>query len=259
MDILYFLKKGRSKCDDFELRCSLRSIEKFGKNVGRVFVVGHCPDWLSDEVIKIPYEVNPDGKKHKNLHSQLLYAIRNSDIGINDNGEFLISMDDHFYIKTVDFHNYPFYVKNKDFPTELNSDPKKRHYDKILINTDNFCQHHNLPSIFSTIHRNMHMNRYVIEEMGELNDLIISESEPEVEGFCIVQNYRHKYHYTILTPANDLKLFTLIDKGSFSVKRFRESYKNVHVFSTKDFNNGSEFYILLKKLYPNKSKYERYE
>ena len=251
MDILYFLKKGGSKCDDFELRCSLRSIEKFGKNVGRIFIVGHCPDWLSDEVIKIPYEVDSNGKKHKNLHSQLLYAIRNSDIGINDNGEFLISMDDHFYIKPTDFHNYPFYVKNKDFPEIVEEDSKYKYYDNLLINTKHFCERYNIPPIYSVPHRNMHMNRYVIEEMGELNDLIISGSEPEVEGFCIVQNYRHKYHYTVLTRIDDIKFL--------KVDEFKENYKKIHVFSTRNFKNGSRFYILLKKLYPNKSKYEKYE
>lgn len=251
MDILYFLKKGGSKCEDFELRCSLRSVEKFGKNVGRVFVVGYCPDWLSEEVIKIPYEVNPDGKKHKNLHLQLLYAIRNSDIGINDNGEFLISMDDHFYIKPTDFHNYPFYVKKKSFPDKVEEDSTYKYYDNLLVNTKQFCEKHNLPSIYSTIHRNMHMNRYAIEEMGELNDLIVSDTEPEVEGFCIIQNYRHKYHYTILTRIDDIKFH--------KVAEFRENYKQIHVFSTRNFNNRSAFYILLKKLYPNKSKYEKYE
>ena len=58
MDILYIVGNF-SKCDDWEFRFSLRSIDKYGKNIGRVFVCGYCPDWLSDNIIKIPYKVEP--------------------------------------------------------------------------------------------------------------------------------------------------------------------------------------------------------
>ncbi|MBR0299772.1 MAG: hypothetical protein IJQ93_05590, partial [Bacteroidales bacterium] len=59
MDILYIVGAGCSRCNDFELRMSLRSIAMYGKNVGRVFVCGHCPDWLSDEVVKLPLDTVP--------------------------------------------------------------------------------------------------------------------------------------------------------------------------------------------------------
>lgn len=44
MDILYIVGKGRSLCDNKELRYSLRSLAKYGKNIDRIFVAGYCPE-----------------------------------------------------------------------------------------------------------------------------------------------------------------------------------------------------------------------
>jgi len=112
MDILYLVGEGYSKCNYNELRYSLRSIEKYGKNVDRVYVVGYCPEWLSDEIIKIPLDsqsLKHSGitEKHINFITSILYVVDNTDIG----NEFLISMDDHFYIRETDFNNYPIYAK----------------------------------------------------------------------------------------------------------------------------------------------------
>lgn len=126
-----------------------RGIEKYCKNVGRVFIVGHCPSWLSDEVIKIEkpiLESTDNNDKNKNIYRDLLYAVENSDIGVNDNGEFLISMDDHFYCRETDFNKYPFYVKDyvkrkcrHMLPLEYESGYKCANYQKLLVSTANLC------------------------------------------------------------------------------------------------------------------------
>ena len=56
MDIVYILGTG-SKHDNIELRMSLRSICKYGQNIGRVIVAGDPVDWLSDDVVKIKIPV----------------------------------------------------------------------------------------------------------------------------------------------------------------------------------------------------------
>ena len=53
-DIVYILGDGAAAIDDRPLRWSLRSLEKFATNVGRVVVCGRIPEWLSDEVVKVP-------------------------------------------------------------------------------------------------------------------------------------------------------------------------------------------------------------
>lgn len=56
MDIIYSIGSG-STWDNNELRYSLRSLDMYGKSYDRVFVVGNIPEFLSDEVIKVPYGV----------------------------------------------------------------------------------------------------------------------------------------------------------------------------------------------------------
>ena len=56
MDILYIVKGGATGGTDDELRCSLRSLARYGRGVGRVFVAGGPPAWLSDAVVRVPFE-----------------------------------------------------------------------------------------------------------------------------------------------------------------------------------------------------------
>ena len=46
MDLLYIVGEGVSKCDYFDLRCSLRSLARYGKNIDRVFVAGFVRNGL---------------------------------------------------------------------------------------------------------------------------------------------------------------------------------------------------------------------
>lgn len=260
MDILYLVGKG-SKCNDWELRFSLRSIEKYGKNVGRIFVVGYCPEWLSDEVIKIEKPIiNSIGNsdKNKNIYRDLLYAVENSDIGVNDNGEFLISMDDHFYCRETDFNNYPFYVKDyikrkcrHMLPLEFEPGFKCADYQKLLVSTANFLNERGYSFINFTLHRNMHMNRYILEEMKELNDEIFNNDEIFVEGAATALNYRYtkypfEYEICIDNKTNDVdKIKTIIED------------ETQHIFSTNDFKQTSSLYVYLRSFYKNISKYEK--
>lgn len=255
MDILYIVGNC-SKCEDMELRCSLRSIERHGINVDRVFVVGYCPEWLSDKVIKIPCEIDYSKPKNKNIYRQLLYAIDNSDIGVNNDGEFLISMDDHFYCDDVDFDNYPFYMKDYQgrfyrylLPNMLDYTKSSIHYQKILVNTYHFCLNNKLPIFNFTIHRNMHCNRYIIKEMEHLNDLIISDDTPEVEGLAIMLNYRMRYY--------PFKYEITIDEKSDKISKINKWRMKHHVFSLEDFNMDSTLYNYLRLNYNSKSKYEK--
>ena len=113
MDILYVIGQG-SKHDNLELRWSLRSISKYGANVGNVIVAGFPPDWLSEKVIKIPVR-----DKYSYKHSNILRCIEE----VVDNnivaGDFLYSSDDHFYVKQTDFDHYPYYIKSLHLRTSV--------------------------------------------------------------------------------------------------------------------------------------------
>lgn len=260
MDILYLIGDV-SHTNHRELRYSLRSIEKHGINVDRVFVCGYCPDFLSDEVIKITHGKQKsfdNFSKNRNIYSSILYAVETTDIGIKHNGEFLISMDDHFYCMNVDFNRYPFFAKDYLnrfhrylLPNMLDYTKSSVDYQQILVNTYHMCLNNNLNIINLTLHRNMHMNRYILREMDNLNSEILNSDKNAVEAMCVALNYRltkypFKYEVVIDVKTNNVdELSNLINN------------KQIHVFSTNDFELNSDIDNFLFSLYPHKSKYEK--
>ena len=249
MDILYIVGKD-SQVYDFELRCSLRSIYRHGRNVGRVYVVGNCPEWLSDKVVKLPVEdINEDTigpvKKAQNIASKLLYAIDNSDIG----EEFLVSMDDHFYTSQTDFDEYPFYIKKAHSLNGILPSNRSTEYSSFLADCKENLEKLGLPTFYFTLHRNMRMIKSsVIDCRATIEDFIRNDTPFEV--FALIGNYQFKEGLCSPVIVEDNR----INNGE-SWWRTSPSYDNV--FSTGPFTEMSGLYQLLRGLYPNKSVYEK--
>lgn len=92
IDVCYHLGNG-SKWQNNELRYSLRALEKNFLDLGRVFIVGVRPDWLSDEAVYLDV---PDRHKHNkdaNLVDKVLAACN---AGISD--LFVRSSDDEMIL-----------------------------------------------------------------------------------------------------------------------------------------------------------------
>ena len=254
MDILYIIGKNCSKCNDNELRYSLRSIERYGENVDRIFIVGYCPEWLSDNVIKVPFEqpYQKDesweeldikeriARKHCNMLASILYAIDNTDIG----DEFLVSCDDHIYIRPVDFNNYPFYYRGCLLPKVGNSE-----YGKSLAETRKILEEQKLSRLFLILHRNMPVSRKIVAECREFLDYAIEKALP-IEPFAYLNNYRYtKYHDFKPVPVTDYKL-----KGGKDW--WKVNPEKTEVISTYDFKENKGLDVLLKGMFNKKSKYE---
>lgn len=261
MDILYLV--GNSSVNDFaDLRFSLRSIEKYGKNVGRVFVCGFCPDFLSDEVIKLPVEILPTtdiGEKARNIYKQIIYAVEHSDIGVNDNGNFLISMDDHYIFKPVDYSSsYPRYVKDyvrrkcrHNLPLVFEDGFVSPIYQKFLVETAEYLQSKGLSTLNFVPHRNMVVNRNIVEELqtNGINKEIF-ENKINVEGILLLINYeyyKNPFEYTIV-----------FDFKTVNPKMFKKYLDDGATFmSTGDFTLYSPIFRLLSDEFHAKSKYEK--
>ena len=112
VDVVYALGTG-SKWQDNELRYSLRSLEKFCGNLGRVFIVGHKPDWVTG-VIHIPHDDWKQG------HPE--YRKRRGDVGHKDGNiirkvlaacktdlseRFLFASDDQCFLAPIDAWTLP--------------------------------------------------------------------------------------------------------------------------------------------------------
>ena len=260
MDILYLV--GDKNVSDFEdLKLSLRSLDMYGKGVDRVFMCGFIPSFISDNVIKIPFEILPFEdlqEKARNIYKQILYAIEQTDIGMYDEGEFLVSMDDHYITKPTDFgDNYPFYVKDyvnrgcrHMLPEKFEDGFKSTNYQKFLVDCCGYLKEIGLPFYNFCPHRNMHMNRYLIEELSDVNKDIFDNKRP-VEAFCLINNYR-------LSKNPDLNYEINIDFKTDNQKRLIKYINSGgNFFSINDFKFGDKMHKFLYSLFPFSSKYEK--
>ena len=108
MDLLYLIGPD-SGHENRELRWSLRSVEKYARGLGRVVVAGYPPDWLSEEVARVPARDEPDESKFVSIWRKLFAAL---DAGAVS-GEFLVSADDHFYSAPADLAATPFFTRGE--------------------------------------------------------------------------------------------------------------------------------------------------
>ena len=116
-DVVYVLGTG-SAWNNNELRFSLRSIEKNGTNVGRIYVVGVRPDFLSDKVIHIPADdiYNPNINADGNITHKVLAACADKRLS----RDFLFINDDHIVLRPIDLKNIPSFHKG-----DMNTFPEK--------------------------------------------------------------------------------------------------------------------------------------
>lgn len=201
MDILYIIGGG-SIHNNIELRMSLRSISKYGSNIDKVIVAGQPPRWLSDDVVKVEI---PDRfyYKHQNILNCIEQVI---DMGLV-NGDFLYSSDDHFYVKEVDFDNYPVYLKGELRYTVNKTDPFYQ-YHKSLYDTRRLCVKHGFPAMNYSQHCNTHMHSEVFKDIRN----IIHESYTlpyGVEPTSIIMNVWQTYkNPPKVVPREDVKILS---------------------------------------------------
>lgn len=258
MDIVYIVKKNG--IDNFELRCSLRSIAQYGVGIDNVFVVGDCPDWLSDEVIKIPHVQPYNGKlsqdqKNANIASSVLKACMDKRVG----DHFLVSMDDHYLTQSTDFNNYPihlrkypyFWGKNSKYFTELPDRSVGVAYTDFLHRSRMRLKEQGLPHYNFTLHHNLHIwKQDILDNFYTITNMINTSEIAEI--FVWAGNYR--LHTGELKLEDCLPIFDNKICGDH-----REWYKSCdgYCFSTSDFEKDSYMYKLMERLYPNKCKYEK--
>ena len=126
MDVLYILGYG-STMYDWEIRLSLRTLNKNAKNIDRVFIVGKRPAFVKD-VIHIPCG---DPYQPSNNHFLKVFAAIDGNISEN----FLLMNDDFYMMKTFDVEKYPYFVRGK---MELIENPST--YQKMLNRTLNYLK-----------------------------------------------------------------------------------------------------------------------
>lgn len=245
MDILYVVGKG-SDWNNNELRYSLRSIAKNGRNIGRVFLVGYKPDFVSDNVIHIPCD-DPYDRKHKNILHKVIYAIEHSDIAPH----FLISSDDHYYVLPTDFDNLPVFYRYLHMPEKVVGKDLWNEYCCSLHDTRGLLLDHNLSDFQTNPHCNTHFDvavfnkyRFIFDEAmrmpygGELN--------------CIMGNLLITMEGVAPVRFNDSKLYSKV-----TMEEIEKSAALSGCLSSADNVAKSVLTEYLEKKFNTKCKYEK--
>lgn len=246
MDILYIVGNV-SKNDNWELRFSLRSICKFGQNIGRVIVAGTPPDWLSKEAIQVCCS---DPYKYK--HQNILRCIENViDKGLLL-GDFLYSSDDHFYVKPTDFSAYPYYLKSDNLRSMVDKNDKFYKYHRSLVDTHKLLLNHNLPTKNFSQHCNTHMHTEVFKSIRS----IVHESYElpfGVEPTTLIMNKWITLDPSIpLTRRKDAKL-----DFAHTMDDLKNSIGDRECFSIGDaIFNGLTFTRFCREEFPDKCVFE---
>lgn len=247
MDILYVIGRG-SRWLNNELRYSLRSIEKYGINVGRIYISGYCPDFIDKNTVTfIPCD-DMFNRKHNNILRCIEEAVEKSDIG----EEFLLSSDDHFYIKPTDFDNYPYFRKAESLPDNFDPD-SNRFYRESLISTYKLLKSCELPVNEFNWHGNTHFNKRLFceerfQHIRQLAYCLPGGCEPT----CLMLNYQLSREPFEITDRNDCKLNENATEADF-VRLVGDR----ECISCASSVNNSFIVKFLEREFPNKSKYEK--
>jgi hypothetical protein len=239
MDVLIVLGPG-SKWANNELKYCLRSIEKHAKNVGKVFVVGNNPGFLSNEVNMVKRDDVAGTNKEHRIAEQIQWAAANLPM----TEHFLWVNDDTFFLQDTDITGYPYYndgdLGSKWARTRMNG------YRVALTQTDAQLKSRKLPTINYEIHVPIVYSRDGMSKMGKW----IALSSKVRYGmtfrslYCNALGIKPGPHY------KDMKL-----GSTQTAEELKTAIAGRHCFSIGDgLGDGAKAY--LEELFPNKSKYE---
>lgn len=240
MDILYVVGTG-SKWNNNELRYSLRSIDKNGVNVGRIFIATETlPKFINPEAV-VHICIRDLGKiKHRNIMDKIECVMNYSDIA----DDFLLSSDDHFYIRETDFDRYPLYHKG-----EIQERDENAEYWLSMRDTKHLLQQHGLTTYSTNPHCNTHFSRPMFMEHSAL----MKEGKQlryGAEVNCLMGNL-------MIAAGVEPVCYNDIKINSFKNREgLLRQLGDTHCFSIYDsaLNYGIKEY--LREMFPNKSRWE---
>ena len=240
IDIVCPLGSG-SLAHNMELKYSLRSLEKYGQNVGNVFLIGECPKWIKN-VIHIP--CGEHGTHHeRNIMEKFRIACNDERVGEN----FLKWNDDYFLLDKIDCENYPYYsMKGKSLIDGVNARMKYDGYAMSLDNSRKHLEAKGFPSLHYDIHCPIIYNKKLFLEYVCDIDWTIPQ------GYTLKSLYGNQIQNVNKQPFIELK----INKIS-SLIEIKLKTKGRHIFSISDAALGYPMKMFLEMTYPQKSRYEK--
>ncbi len=238
IDIVYPIGNG-SRWDNNELRYSLRSVQKYLSNVGRVHIVGELPDFIH-AVNYIPFQ-DIHRWKETRIALKILKACQADYIGEN----FLFMNDDHFLLRPFDAEAFPYFMKETIATTAQNRRFNDA-YRKSLVNSYMALTKNNFLTHNFDVHCPIIYNKKQFSAMMAMYDW-----DETNYSFIIKSMYCNTFGIPGV-PCSDLKINNPLDHCQLTdIIRGRE------FFSIGDRAVNSDLLMLMENLYPEPSIYEK--
>lgn len=247
LDLLYVLGSG-STHDDLELRYSLRSIEKYCKNYGRIIVVGRKPEWLTN-VEFIPCDDNM-GSAHKNMMKKILWAVHHQSCHISD--WFVVQADDHFYTRPYDFRKISNYYKD-ELPRTLEECDFDDQYKISMVDTYHYLKKKGYPTKNGSMHCGFLFNRSLMLQLESELFAPGFYKQFGIESFTVMASALNKHLHIPYRYRKDCKVRSFLGE-----KGLVEKIDGNFCFSIYDRAFQHALLPILQRWYPEPSKYEKF-
>lgn len=215
MNVVYALGKG-SVLRDFELRMSLRSVEKYLSGYGEVWIIGERPEWLQN----INHKPLSDISKISDFNIMRKIQVACQTAEISD--DFIFFNDDHYLLQPFEAATFPYFHEGSLDAYVANR--QKDSYGKRAANTLKFLKDNKLP----TKHFDSHMPIIYNKELF-LKHVVNAVDWANKDGFIIKSLYANalniegeeaKYNKINHPPAGEFKVFSSFPHMKASVTRF---------------------------------------
>ncbi len=134
MDIVYVLKS--ENFTDNELKYSLRSLEKYGFNYNRIFLIGGKPSSLNYDKISYLYFPDISNVCEFSVYMKIVFLCCKSDVSEN----FILFNDDYYLLKPINLSCIPYYYKRQEISLIYRH---QNTFNEMAILTRKFLLKHN--------------------------------------------------------------------------------------------------------------------
>lgn len=233
-DIVIPVGKG-SKYKDGELKYCLRSIERYLKGYGNVFIIGERPGFLKDNVIHIPFTEDPRNRyRDRNIMLKMAEACKDSRVS----DDFLMVHDDHFLMSDYDACAFPYYHMGPMNEGQGQYGETKKNTKSLLSFAESFNNYDcHCPIVFN---KQLFMRSVALADWSKWY------------GYCL------KTLYCVMNGIEGELITDIKIRMPLQADEIKQAIAGRKWFSIGDrcFAPGG-MWDVLNELYPNKSKYER--
>lgn len=225
-----------SHWNDTELRYCLRSVERYLKCYGDIFIIGKAPVWLQNVTVIPATDNDKIYYKERNIFNKIMLACQDERVS----EDFLFMNDDHFLLSEFEAGNFPYYWDGTIGEHVERSDP----YGNTARNTMEWLSMGDIVPYFD-------IHAPILYCKNKLPFWVRGAPWEKKYGFCI------KTVYALFAGSNPTQYPDLKLSGSLSSHEIKEKIKGRLFFSTNDNCRDGGMEAVLQELYPNKSNFER--